>query len=106
MTEHQKLIFIGETLQDVINCIEWGKLKSKPTLGLDEGMINESLTMVEDLRGKHFDKADHFAARLNRLENLLKPLMDEQQPGDHWNPLEDMMEKLEKKQDIPSAWDD
>jgi hypothetical protein len=56
MTEHQKLIFIGTTLQDVINCIEWGKLKSKPTLGLDEGMINESLTMVEDLRGKHFDE--------------------------------------------------
>lgn len=44
--------------------------------------------------------------RLTRLENLLKPLMDEQIPGDDWNPLANMMDELEKKQDIPSAWDD
>jgi len=66
MTEHEKLEYIHSTLQDVANCIEWGKLKSKPTLGLDEDMINKSLTMVEDIatiamleafvKEKHFDK--------------------------------------------------
>ena len=50
MTEHEKLEYIHSTLQDVANCIEWGKLKSKPTLGLDEDMINESLTMVKEIQ--------------------------------------------------------
>jgi hypothetical protein len=63
MTEHEKLEYIHSTLQDVANCIEWGKLKKARwasnyalCLGLDEDMINESLTMVEDIREKHFDK--------------------------------------------------
>jgi hypothetical protein len=55
MTEHEKLEYIHSTLQDVANCIEWGKLKNKPTLGLDEDMVNESMAMVEDIREKHFD---------------------------------------------------
>jgi len=60
MTEHEKLEYIHSTLQDVQNCIEYSKLKgdwSKLQMAfLDEDMINESLTMVEDIREKHFDK--------------------------------------------------
>ena len=56
MTEHEKLEYIHSTLQDVTNCIEWGKLKSgrahHPSLclGLDEDMINKSLTMVKEIQ--------------------------------------------------------
>jgi hypothetical protein len=60
MTEHEKLEYIHSTLQDVANCIEWGKLnlRHRPYEcdDLDEDMINQSLTMVEDIREKHFDK--------------------------------------------------
>ena len=58
ITEHEKLEYIHSTLQDVKNCIEWGKVSSQrtvPTLDLDEDMINNSMAMVEDIREKHFD---------------------------------------------------
>jgi len=63
MTEHEKLEYIHSTLQDVQNCIEhaqihsyWGKEDAASYSSLDEDMINKSLTMVEDIREKHFDK--------------------------------------------------
>ena len=60
MTEHEKLEYIHSTLQDVQNCIEWSKHQMREHKNfrtmLDEDMINEALTMVEDIREKHFDK--------------------------------------------------
>ena len=60
MTEHEKLEYIHSTLQDVASCIEWGKLnlshRPHKAHHLDEDMINKSLTMVEDIREKHFDE--------------------------------------------------
>lgn len=60
MTEHEKLEYIHCTLQDVQNCVEYSKLKgvwSELQMAfLDDDMINQSLTMVEDIREKHFDK--------------------------------------------------
>jgi len=66
MTEHEKLEYIHSTLQDVQNCIEFAKLKgdflsrsygaTQLLSHLDEDMINKSLTMVEDIREKHFDE--------------------------------------------------
>jgi len=59
MTEHEKLEYMHTTLQDVQNCIEHAQIHShwgKGLLPLDEDMINKSLTMVEDIREKHFDK--------------------------------------------------
>jgi len=61
MTEHEKLEYIHCTLQDVQNCIEHAKLIDNPrwkhrTIALiDEDMIEQSMTMVEDIREKHFD---------------------------------------------------
>ena len=60
MTEHEKLEYIHCTLQDVQSCLEYAKLKNLnnhiPFSWLDEDMIDQSLTMVEDIREKHFDE--------------------------------------------------
>jgi hypothetical protein len=59
MTEHEKLKYIHSTLQDVANCIEWGKVTSQragAAFDLDEDMVKQSMTMVEDIREKHFDE--------------------------------------------------
>ena len=60
MTEHEKLEYIHCTLQDVQSGIEHAKLiaggDNHAISSIDEDMIEQSLTMVEDIREKHFDK--------------------------------------------------
>ena len=60
MTEYEKLEYIHCTLQDVQSCLKYAEIKKInnhiPFSWLDEDMINDSLTMVEDIREKHFDE--------------------------------------------------
>ena len=68
ITEHEKLEYIHSTLQDVANTIEWAKLKEESRdatttsaplnlfKSLDEDMVNTSMSMIEDIREKHFDE--------------------------------------------------
>jgi len=79
MTEYDKLEYIHCTLQDVQSCIAHAKLirvyDNHSISDLDEDMINDALTMVEDIREKHFNEDGEL---ITQGDKKLKEYLEEQ----------------------------